>query len=74
MVHGCYDGKSRKIMFLKCSANNLAETVLELLKDATKNNRGLWPSRIRVDRGVENFLICDEMVTHWEFLYIALLA
>ena len=65
VVHGCCDGKSRKIMFLKCSTNNLAETVLELFKDAIKNNRGLWPSRIRVDRGVENVLICDEMVTHW---------
>ena len=44
-------------MFLKCSTNNWAETVLELFKDAFKNNRGLWPSRIRVDRGGETVLI-----------------
>ena len=65
MVHGCCDGKSKKNMFLKCTTNNLAETVLELFQDAIKNNRDLWPPRIRVDRGVENVLICDEMVTHW---------
>lgn len=56
VVHGCYGGKSRKIMFLRCSTNNLAVTV--------KDNRGLWPSRIRIDHGVENVLICEEMVTH----------
>ena len=64
VVHGCCDGKSRKIMFLQCSTNNLAKTALELFKDDIKNNRGLWPSRIRVDRGVENVLICNEIVTH----------
>ena len=51
-------------MFLRCSTNNLADTVLGLFKDAIKDNRGLWPSRIRVDHGVENVLICEEMVTH----------
>ena len=72
MVHGCCDGKSRRIMLLRCSTNNLAETVLELFKDAIKNNRGLWPSRIHVGRGVETVLIrvicfdlSDETVTHW---------
>ena len=65
VIHGCIDGKSRKIMFLKCSTNNLAETVLELFKGAIRENHELWPSRIRVDYGVENVLICDEMVAHW---------
>ena len=51
-------------MFLRCSANNLADTVLGLIKDAIKGNRGLWPPPIRVDHGVENVLICEEMVTH----------
>ena len=46
-----------ELCFLKCSTNNLAETVLELFKGAIKNNRGLWPSRIRVDHGVETVLI-----------------
>ena len=72
MVHGCCDGKSKRIMFLRCSTNNLTETVLDLFKDAIKNNRGLWPSRIHVGRGVETVLIrvicfdlSDETVTHW---------
>ena len=65
VIHGCCDGKSRKIMYLMCSTNNLAETVLDLFNDAIKANRGLWPSRIRVDYGVENVLVCDEMVAHW---------
>ena len=61
MARGCCDGKSRKIMFLRCSTNNLADTVLGLLKDAIKDSQGLWPSHIRVDHGVENVLICEEM-------------
>ena len=64
VVHGCGNGKSRKIMFIKCSTNNLADTVLGLFKDAIKDNRGLWPSRIRVDRGMENVLICEEIFTY----------
>lgn len=54
-----------KQCLFKCSTNNLADTVLSSFKGAIKDNRGLWPSRIRVDRGVENVLICDEIVTHW---------
>ena len=62
VIHGCCDGKSRKIMYLKCSTNNLAETVRNLFLTAVDQNYGLWPSRIRVDYGVENVLVCDEMV------------
>ena len=29
-MHGCVDGYSRKIMYLACSGNNKAETVLAL--------------------------------------------
>ena len=58
----CIDGFSRRIIFLKCSPNNLAETVLELFLDAVKSDGDLWPSRIRVDKGVENVLVCDAMV------------
>ena len=60
--HGCIDGFSRRIMYLKCCSNNLAETVLDLFLDAIKKNGDRWPSRIRVDRGVENVLVCDAMV------------
>ncbi|CAB4028846.1 Hypothetical predicted protein, partial [Paramuricea clavata] len=43
-------------------SNNLAETVLTLFLEAIDNDSGLWPSRIRVDRGVENVLVCEAMV------------
>ena len=62
VVHGCIDGFSRKIMFLKCSSNNCAETVLELFSNAVEDHNNFWPSRIRVDRGVENVRVCDVMV------------
>ena len=44
-------------MFLRCNSNNLAETVLVLFLDAIKHDGNLWPSRIRVDKGVENVLV-----------------
>ena len=48
-------------MFLKCNNNNLSQTVLEIFLNATEKD-GLWPSRIRVDHGVENVLVCEAMV------------
>lgn len=60
VVHGCIDGFSRKVMFLHCNTNNQADTVLHLFLEATSVHQ--WPSRIRVDRGVENVSICDAMV------------
>ena len=62
VVHGCIDGFSRRIMYLSCSSINLAETVLELFVDAILKDGERWPSRIRVDRRVENVLVCDAMV------------
>lgn len=32
VIHGCVDGFSRRIMFLKCSTNNKAVTVLQLFQ------------------------------------------
>ena len=61
VIHGCIDGFSRRIMFLKCNNNSLSQTVLELFLNATEKD-GLWPSRIRVDHGVENVLVCEAMV------------
>ena len=62
VIHGCIDGFSRKVMFLKCSPNNYAYNVLQLFTEAVEIGHGQWPSRIRVDRGVENVLVCDLMV------------
>ena len=44
IIHGCIDGFSRRIMFLKCNSNNLAETVLVPFLDAIKHDGNLWPS------------------------------
>ena len=60
MIHGCIDGKSRKIIYLSCNTNNKAETILGLFGKAINEHDGL----IRVDFGVENVLICDAMVNH----------
>ena len=56
VVHGCIDGFSRRIMFLKCSNNNLSQNVLELFLNAVDKD-GLWPSRIRVHHGVESNVV-----------------
>ena len=50
------------LMFLRCNSNNRAETVLNLFLDAINRDGNLWPSRIRVDKSVENVLVCDAMV------------
>ena len=40
----------------------MSQTVLNLFIDAIQNDGARWPSRIRVDYGVENGLVCDAMV------------
>ena len=52
-------------MFLKCNSNNLSEIVLQLFLTAVEKHDGLWPSRIRVDKGVENVKVCDAMAAMW---------
>lgn len=52
VIHGCIDGFSRMITFMKASNNNRAETVTQQFEEAVKNFG--WPSRIRVDYGKEN--------------------
>jgi hypothetical protein len=46
-------------MFLRCNTNNLAETVLNLFHIAINENYG---HLVSTDYGVENVLVCDEMV------------
>ena len=60
VVHGGIDGFSRLVTYLHCSSNNKSETVSHLFTDATKKF-GL-PSRIRIDKGVENVRVAQFML------------
>ena len=52
VVHGGIDEYSRLVVFLRCSSNNRAATVANLLLGAT--TEFCWPSRMRTDKGGEN--------------------
>ena len=52
VIHGAIDGYSRMVVYLACSTNNEASTVLRLFKSAVEEF-GL-PSRVRSDKGGEN--------------------
>lgn len=61
VIHGAIDGYSRTIVYLAASTNNQSLTVYELFTDATKEF-GV-PSRVRSDKGGENILVCQFMLT-----------
>ncbi|KAL1488698.1 hypothetical protein ABEB36_014497 [Hypothenemus hampei] len=61
VFHGCIDGYSRMIIYLKCETNNKAYTVLSLFQNGT-TKYGL-PSRVRADRGTENIKVANFMIT-----------
>ena len=52
VVHGAIDGNSRLIVYLGCSLNNEANTVLKLFAQAGETYG--YPSRVRSDQGVGN--------------------
>lgn len=60
VTHGCIDGYSRLITFLRCNSNNRATTVYELFLSAVQQHQ--LPSRIRMDEGGENVLVAQHMI------------
>ena len=62
VIHAGIDGYSRLVVFCKCSVNNQASTVLDHFMEAIIQF-GL-PSRIRCDRGTENYDVGYFMLSH----------
>ena len=62
MIHGGIDGYSRMPVYLSASNNNKASTVLTLFKSAV-SEYGL-PSRVRCDKGGENYEVGSFMLNH----------
>ena len=60
VTHGGVDGFSRTIVYLKCSDNNRASTVLGAYTEAVRNH-GL-PCKVRSDLGGENVAVWQYMV------------
>ena len=62
VIHGCIDGFSRMVIYLKCCTNNKADTVREYFEKGVEEF-GL-PSRVRGDHGVENVDVARFLVAN----------
>jgi hypothetical protein len=61
VIHGCIDGYSRRILYLKAADNNKSEYVLEYFVGV--HRLGI-PSRVRGERTSENVRVAEFMVEH----------
>lgn len=62
VVHGCIDGYSRCITYLKCSTNNKGDTVLQLFLEAVETYH--MPLRVRMDHGTENIAVARHILNY----------
>ena len=62
LIHGAIDGYSRVLPYLKVARNNRSDTALSGFLLGV-DRYGL-PSRVHCDKGGENVLIAEYMVTH----------
>jgi len=62
VIHGCIDGFSRVVVFLRCSINNRACTVLDAFLNSIEQFR--CPLKIRSDYGTENVAVARWMLEH----------
>ena len=62
VIHGCIDGFSRTVIYLKCFTNNKAKTVLQCFEEGV-GEFGL-PSRVRGDQGMENIDVARYMIAN----------
>ena len=60
VIHGCIDGYSRTIVYLKCCTENKASTVLRYFEQGVQEF-GL-PSRVRGNQGMENVDVARYMI------------
>ena len=65
VIHGAIDGFSRTVIFLKCSDNNRASTVLNLFREGV-SHFGL-PEHVRSDHGGENVDVWRFMIATHNF-------
>ena len=59
-IHGCVDGFSRALLYLRVNNNNRATTVLGCFQQGA--SEWGYPSRVRADNGGENIAVGEFMV------------
>jgi len=62
VIHGCIDGCTRNIIYLAARDNNLSQSVFDLFINGV--SRYQLPDRVRGDKGGENVLVAQYMISH----------